>query len=594
MTEAQLIAVFRRMIGVLQSPTNRAIINNIIGQLQDGVGDDPIALAIYEARAELRGSDADREDEGIAEALRILNEAVGSSNRSENGQMSKRQRDALIDIETEISDLKKRKEKIKQLALNHRSQLVGDELNSYNAELDLRIEEIDEQIENKIKEKEKFESEKREIKKDMENPMAAKSTRTPTIEERQASAYAAGIAFAKIEIAKRTKGKTQHKLTDSEAREILRYNTPETIETYSGGTIDLRAAAKYPFETIGTTSEVFIPATESVLGQNNLGIFIPTTVLYDLLQIRSRQGAFFGAVRKLSVAEKIDFPYMEGSTGAEWVDELDCTPDQAQKYKKLELGFCNLAKYVKITWSIAKMTPENLLRFILTEIRNAMDRALNIAVLYGQGKNATVTEKDGAATRNTPQPYGVMYQTTNPDKVGVSAKKFVFNPSLTQAQVDAGEGFRNIYDFMVMAPIVSKNQNPTALDGARYYLSFAAYHQLFNYKMEDGTRLYRPTDRIENWHLFGVEMDWDLQGLDAIFGNPQNYILNEIEPIRIYNDSNIKCRYDEYAAFGMYDGKGIPDSFVAVSDSTEPRSSVPLATKEFRKKINYRGQNPVI
>lgn len=578
MNKEQVLAMLRRMRDALNSNTNRAIINNIIRELENDQA--TVALAIHEARVELQGSDADRDDEGIEDALDILRAAVAAaSNRSANNPINKKERDLIIDsegISFEINDLKKRKEKIKQLALNHRSQLNGDDLNKYNAELQTKLDEIDAQLETKYEERNNINS--LILKKEGNPKMKITNQSTLTKSER---AMAAGLAIAKLEMARRSKGKIQHRLTEDEAREILRYNKIENLEKFSG--MNLRADVKYPFETLTTTSEDFVAATVDTLGINNAGIFIPVETLYDLLQIKPRQSAFFQRVRKINIAAKIDYPYSEGNSGADWYEESDCTDDESIKFATLELGANTLAKFIKTTFEMEAMTPASFLTYLLNEIRNEMDKALNISVLYGRGKYHTVTEQGGTKTRKRPQPYGVAFQ--NPDDImqrGVSSKKKL---------IGTGRDYPTVLDAMEKMPLDLLALNRDALDGAEYFMSFAAFQELWNMKDSNGDRMFDIARPITFFGNFNITIDMELRGKDIIFGNPANYVLNTVAPIRLYNDSTIRCRQNMYGAFGMFDGMGFPNSFIFASDSETPRDSLPADTAEFRQKINYRGKN---
>lgn len=568
----QFLAICRRMIAILDSSTNKSIVRNVMREVENE--NATIAAGIAEIRDELRGSDADRDDPKINEALNVLNEAV-RENRSSGEQVDKRERDLFNDlngIDDDIETLEKRKAEIKQLALSHRSQLGEKDLEEYNAELKLRIEKIDAEIKSKRKEQGKLESEIRGIKKEMNNNIVLEQYSST----RQERAMAAGLGAAKILMTERSKGKVKHKLSNEEIREILRYNTAESIATFTNGAINLRDNPD--FAAITTTDKDFVAATATTLGINNGGVFIPVEALYDLLQIKPRESSFFQRVRKISVAAKIDFPYSKGNTGADWYAETDCMDYEQIEWGVLELGRNGLGKYIQTTWELEAMTPETFLRYLLQEVRNEMDKALNHAVVYGRGKDYVDAEG-----RKRPQPYGVTFQTTDSNQKGVSA---------TKKLIGAG-GYKDILEAMEKLPGDLFKINPDALDGAEYFMSFPAYMELWNAKDGNGDRMF---DIIRPMTSFGpnalnINIDYTLQGKDIIFGNPANYILNTILPIAIYNDKSIRCRANMYGAFGMFDGMGKPTSFIFASDSAEPRGSIAPDVEAFRKKIKFRGSN---
>lgn len=580
MTKTQFIEMCRALIDILESSTNQAIVRNVMRQVEDNVGEDPIALGIHELRAELQGSDRDADDNGLAYALEYLRESVAEANRSKNTAMSKRERDAIRDfnsIEEEIALKRKQKEEIKALALNHRSRLPNEDLDTYNAEINKKISALDNEIRSKRKEQIELRKEKGENK--MENILQVKQNLT-----RDEQAMAIGLAAAKIIMAERSKGRVIHKLTSDEVREFTRIgNTAEAVASFTDGKVNLRDNPE--FAAITTTAEEFIPATAQALGINNGGLFIPVDTLYTLLQIRPKASAFASRVRKLNIASMLKFPYSEGNTGAEWIDEGDCLPYEQNKFAKIELGRKGLGKYFVTTWELEAMTPENLLRYLLQEIRNEMDKAVNNAILYGEGSDATVTENN--KTRKVPQPYGVTYQTSDTNKRGVSSIKKI---------IGTNGDYTDVLDAMSKIASDLLAENPNAVEGAEYFVSPAVHWELWNKLRAQSNGNFSV---IQPLTMFGpnatpIHIDTELKGKDIIFGNPQNYIWNTILPIAIYNDKNIRCRQNMYGAFGMFDGVGIPKSFIYATDSTTPRGSVPVDVKAFRGKINYRGQNPVV
>ena len=140
-------------------------------------------------------------------------------------------------------------------------------------------------------------------------------------------------------------------------------------------------------DAVTTTSTEFVASTEDTQGINNGGLFIPTSVRQDLMEIITKQSPIFRDVRKLQVAGNIDLPYLFSSDDAEWYVELEDTKNEGAEYRNLQLTGWELAKDVVITWKLEEMAVESFIAFILDELANKMGKALVNAIIYGDGAN---------------------------------------------------------------------------------------------------------------------------------------------------------------------------------------------------------------
>lgn len=270
-------------------------------------------------------------------------------------------------------------------------------------------------------------------------------------------------------------------------------------------------------DAVTTTATTFVASTEDTQGINNGGLFIPTSVKEELLKIIEKQSPIFRDIRKLQVAGNIDLPYLFEADDAEWYAELSETKNEGQEYRNLQLTGWELAKDVVITWKLEEMAVESFIAFILEELAHKMGKALINAVIYGDGAN---------------KPEGITH--------GLAAIKTGATP------ID------NIID-------TYKSLSDDDRIGAKVYVSTAVKVAMIGYKDENGN--YPFLQGISSTDLFAIEVDAHLKGNDVVVGNPRNYILNEVTPIRVEKEKTVKGRKVTYGGYGIFDGKAKPKAF---------------------------------
>lgn len=270
-------------------------------------------------------------------------------------------------------------------------------------------------------------------------------------------------------------------------------------------------------DAVTTTATTFVASEADVQGINNGGLFIPTSVRNDLMEIITEQSPIFRDVRKLQVAGNIDLPYLFEADDAEWYTELTDTKNEGQEYKSMQLTGWELAKDVVITWKLEEMAVESFISFILEELANKMGRALVNAIIYGDGVN---------------KPTGI----TN----GLVAVKTGDTP------ID------NIID-------TYKSLNEEARVGAKAYISSGVNISIVGYKDNNGN--YPFLQGMATNSLVSIEQDPYLKANDVIVGNPRYYILNEVTPVRVDKERTVKGRKTTYGGYAIYDGKAKPKAF---------------------------------
>ena len=270
-------------------------------------------------------------------------------------------------------------------------------------------------------------------------------------------------------------------------------------------------------DAVTTTATTFVASTADTQGINNGGLFIPTDVRMELMEIIERQSPIFRDVRKLQVAGNIDLPYLYAADDANWYTELNDTVNEGQEYRQLQLTGWELAKDIVITWKLEEMAVESFIAFILEELANKMGKALINAVIYGDGNS---------------KPTGI-----------------------TNGLVAVTTGATPIDNIIATYNTLSDD----ARIGAKAYVSTAVKVAMIAYKDENGN--YPFLQGINGTDLFSIETDPYLQNNDVVVGNCRNYILNEVTPMRVDKETTVKGRKTLYGGYGIYDGKARPNYF---------------------------------
>lgn len=270
-------------------------------------------------------------------------------------------------------------------------------------------------------------------------------------------------------------------------------------------------------DAVTTTATTFTASAADTQGVNNGGLFIPTEVRMELMQQIEEMSPFFRDIRKIQVNGNVDLPYIFASDDANWYAELNCTVNEGVEYKSLQLTGWELAKDVVLTWKVEEMTIDAFITFVIEELVHKMGTALITAVIYGTGSS---------------QPTGAIYG-VSPVTTGETPIDTIINAYGSLAQEDRR--------------------------GAKAYVSTAVRVAMIGYKDENGN--YPFLQGLAGTDLFTIETDPYLQDNDIIVGNPRNYILNEVTPLRIDWERTVKCRQTRYGAYGIYDGKPKPNAF---------------------------------
>ena len=270
-------------------------------------------------------------------------------------------------------------------------------------------------------------------------------------------------------------------------------------------------------DAVTTTATTFVEATSEIHGVNNGGLFIPKEVRDAFMQTVADMSPFYRDIRKLQVKGNVDLPYLYAGDDANWYAELNDTVNEGVEYKSLQLTGWELAKDVVLTWKVEDMTVDAFVTFVIEELANKMGKALATAVIYGNGSSKPTGALNGLEAVTT----------------GSTPIDVIFNTKATLST--------------------------DAKRGSKVYVANDVYDYIIGYKDNNGNYPYL----IGVPRIAGQEIEKDdfLQSGDILVGNPLNYVLNEVTPVRIDWERTVKGRQTRYGAYGIYDGKPKPNSF---------------------------------
>lgn len=278
--------------------------------------------------------------------------------------------------------------------------------------------------------------------------------------------------------------------------------------------------------SLTTTSTEFKAPSGDVDGVNNGGVFIPQTLMYDLLDIDKMESAFLKDVFPTNITGALVFPYAAEIKGEErgkrGKKEGVKANDLQVKWEKLTLAQGNYPLTIEVTMELLSLTDESFAEYLLATLRNEMELALADEVLYGEGTNESIE--------------GVT-------KAAISEEYESFTDGVKKALASISRRARK---------------------GANLYISYETSLDLAFEKDSNGNYIfpiYNQANGITSLVQVPVKVDDALEKGAFLYGNPKNYKLNFTKNVEIYADLKGRERTIEYTAHLMVAGKGVPNSF---------------------------------
>lgn len=253
----------------------------------------------------------------------------------------------LRDLNLELTSLKARKDAIKKQLEEHRDSFTDEQIASSTKEA-TEIRDKISALQEKIKlaeEKAEQENRNRGEIKIMENENKKVDIRT---------------AFAKYVLFESTKGQRKDAaLTDAEYRALGVATT--------------------------TTSETFTAPSASEDGINNGGLFIPQSVMLDILREETVDSPIYNDVVTTAIKGKVKFPYMISKSGAKVKAELSDTENESVKWDILNGATGNYTDSIVITFEEEAMAIEEFTDYLIELIGQSMRELLINDYIYGSG-----------------------------------------------------------------------------------------------------------------------------------------------------------------------------------------------------------------
>lgn len=286
-----------------------------------------------------------------------------------------------------------------------------------------------------------------------------------------------------------------------------------------------------------TTSNTYVAPSADADGVNNGGVFIPRTVLYDLLETDAPDSPFLRDVKLQHIKGAVVFPYViESSNGSSKSKaEGKDADDRSIKWGNLTLAQGNYPLTIEVTMELLAMTDEEFTDYLLADLANEMNLLLSDEVFYGTGTNNRIEGVTVGATAGTAYAAG--------------------------KEADA-----------IKAGLLSLSRR--ARRGAKVYISRSMSLEMTFEKDSNGRYIFPIYNNtgISSIATIPVEVDESLHDGDFVIGNAKNYILNMTKPTEIYAELQGKRRVIEYTAHLMVAGKAAPKKFYYNKKATSTSS----------------------
>ena len=395
----------------------------------------------------------------------------------------------LRDLNLELTSLKARKDAIKKQLEEHRDSFTDEQIASSTKEA-TEIRDKISALQEKIKQaQEKAEQENRnrgEIKI-MENENKKVDIRT---------------AFAKYVLFESTKGQRKDAaLTDAEYRALGVATT--------------------------TTSETYTAPSASEDGINNGGLFIPQSVMLDILREETVDSPIYNDVVTTAIKGKIKFPYMVSKSGAKVKKELSDTENESVKWDILNGATGNYTDSIVITFEEEAMAIDEFTNYLIELIGQSMRELLINDYIYGTGTGDHVS-------------------------------------GITKGAID-GSYANGSTDYLAALEAAIKKLPVKKRAGAKIYLASNIFDAITFTKDKNGNYILPVLNGggFSRLSAFPVAMDVNLNAGEFVIGNVSKwYKANVNKPMELGVDVSNQKRIKTYTTHMMVTAVPVPNSFV--------------------------------
>ena len=395
----------------------------------------------------------------------------------------------LRDLNLELTSLKARKDAIKKQLEEHRDSFTDEQIASSTKEA-TEIRDKISALQEKIKlaeEKAEQENRNRGEIKIMENENKKVDIRT---------------AFAKYVLFESTNGQRKDAaLTDAEYRALGVATT--------------------------TTSETFTAPSASEDGINNGGLFIPQSVMLDILREETVDSPIYNDVVTTAIKGKVKFPYMISKSGAKVKAELSDTENESVQWDILNGATGNYTDSIVITFEEEAMAIEEFTDYLIELIGQSMRELLINDYIYGTGTGDHVS-------------------------------------GITKGAID-GSYANGSTDYLAALEAAIKKLPVKKRAGAKIYLASNIFDAITFTKDKNGNYILPVLNGggFSRLSAFPVAMDVNLNAGEFVIGNVSKwYKANVNKPMELGVDVSNQKRIKTYTTHMMVTAVPVPNSFV--------------------------------
>ena len=400
-------------------------------------------------------------------------------------------------------DLLAKKEQIKKLAREHRDTMTDNNL-------DDNIKEVEE-INSKLAEADKLEQDIKLAEAKLET--AQERAKNIEFKERKLNMENEKVdirtAFAKYILFESTKGQRKDAaLTDAEYRALGVATT--------------------------TTSETFKAPSASEDGINNGGLFIPQSVMLDILREKTVDSPIYNDVVTTAIKGKVKFHYMISKSGAKVKAELSDTENEMVQWDILNGATGNYTDSIVITFEEEAMAIEEFTDYLIELIGQSMRELLINDYIYGSGTGDHVK-------------------------------------GITNGAID-GEYTRGSTDYLAALEAAIKLLPVKKRAGAKIYLASNIFDAITFTKDKNGNYILPVLNGggFSRLSAFPVAMDVNLKAGEFVIGNVSKwYKANVNKPMELGVDVSNQKRIKTYTTHMMVTATPVPNSFVYGKEAAE-------------------------
>lgn len=277
---------------------------------------------------------------------------------------------------------------------------------------------------------------------------------------------------------------------------------------------------------VTTTDENYVAPSSEADGINNGGLFIPQSVMLDILREEELESPIYRDVVTTAIKGLVKFPYRMYKSGAKNKAELDPTENESVQWGILSGATGNYTDSIVITFEEEAMAIDEFTDYLIELIGESMRELLIKDYIYGNGQN---------------------------DKV-----KGITNGAISANYADGTDLQTVIEDAVKKLPVKKRS-------GAKIYLASDVFDTITFKKNGSGDYILPVLNGggFTRLSTFAVESDPNLNAGDIVIGNVSKwYKANINKSMELGLDVSNQKRTKTYTTHMMVTAAPVPNSFV--------------------------------